>query len=150
MDLAPSQRFEPVTQFSIFATNRIGKLNELMQVLACNSVHIAAITTIDTSEAGLFRIVVDYPEAARRTLEDGGFPFVEHRVFAVEVASEQAIAQVCAAMTEAELNILYLYSFLMRPNGRSGLVICVDDNDLASQVLFAHGFKVLCQQDIAR
>ena len=150
MDIAPSQRFEPVTQFSVFLSNRIGKLNELMQVLSSHDVHIAAISTADTSEAGLFRLVVDYPEAARQALEDGGFPFSEHRVFAVEIASEQAIAQVAAAMTEAEINIHYIYCFLMRPSGRSGLVLSVDDNELANQVLFAHGFKVLCQQDIAR
>jgi len=143
-------RFEPVTQFSIFSTNKIGKLNELMQVLASNGVHIAAICTVDTHEAGLFRMVVNYPEQARRVLEDGGFPFCEHRVFAVEIDSEHYISHLCAAMTEAELNIFYMYPFLMRPRGRSGLVICVDDDDLASQVMFAHGFHVLCQNDIAR
>jgi hypothetical protein len=98
----------------------------------------------------LIRMVVNYPETARRALEDGGFPFSEHRVFAVEIVSEQVLAQVVAAMTEAEINLLYLYSFLMRPSGRCGIVMSVDDNELASQVLFAHGFKVLCQQDIAR
>jgi hypothetical protein len=150
MDLAPSQRFEPVIQFSVFSTNKIGKLNQLMQVLSSNGVHIAAITTVDTSEAGLFRIIVNYPDHARKVLENGGFPFSEHRVFAVELNSECEIASVCAAMTEAELNVLYLYPFLMRPNGKSGLVLSVDDDELASQVLFAHGFKVLCQNDIAR
>lgn len=150
MDLAPSQRFEPVMQFSVFCMNRIGKLNQLLQVLASNGVHIAAVTTVDTHEAGVFRIVVNYPEKARRVLEDGGFLFEEHRVLAVDIASEAEISLVCAAITEAELNLYYLYCFLMRPNGRCGLAICVDDNDLASQVLFAHGFKLLCQQDIGR
>lgn len=150
MDIAPSQRFDPVVQFSIFSTNKVGKLNQLLQVFASNDIHIAAITTVDTSEAGLFRVVVNYPDQARRVLEDGGFPFAEHKVFAVELNSECDIAAVCAAMTEAELNILYLYSFLMRPNGKCGLVVSVDDNELASQVLFAHGFKVLYQQDIGR
>ena len=150
MDLAPSQRFEPVIQFSVFSTNKIGKLNQLLQVLTSNEVYIAAITTVDTSEAGLFRIIVNYPEKTRTILEDCGFPFAEHRVFAVELNSECDIASVSAAMTEAELNILYLYPFLMRPNGKCGLVLSVDDNELASQVLFAHGFRVLSQQDIGR
>jgi hypothetical protein len=75
-------------------------------------------------------MVVNYPEAARRALEDGGYPFSEHRVFAVEIASEQVLAEITAAMTEAEINVLYAYAFLMRPSGKSGLVMCVDDNDL--------------------
>jgi hypothetical protein len=150
MDIAPSQRFEPVVQFSIFSTNRVGKLSELLQVFASNDIHIAAISTVDTSEAGIFRIVVNYPDKARGVLEDTGYPFVERKVFAIEIDSEADIAKVCAAMTEAEINIDYLYAFLMRPMGRCGLVINVDDVELASQVLFAHGFKVLCQQDIAR
>jgi hypothetical protein len=150
MDLAPSQRFTPVTQFSVFLSNRIGKLNELLQVLSSSGVHLAAFSTVDTSEAVLLRMVVNYPEAARRALEDGGYPFSEHRIFAVEIASEQVLSEITAAMTEAEINVLYAYSFLMRPGGKSGLAMCVDDNDLASQVLFAHGFRILCQQDIAR
>jgi hypothetical protein len=150
MDIAPSQRFEPVTQFSVFSANRIGKLNELLQVFASNDIHVAAITTVDTSEAGLFRIVVNYPDKAREVLEDTGYPFAEHKVFAIEIDSEADIAKVCAAMTEAEINIDYLYPFLMRPSGKCGLVLNIDDVELASQVLFAHGFKVLYQQDIGR
>lgn len=150
MDIAPSQRFEPVVQFSVFMTNKIGKLNELLQVLSSHGVHIAAVCTVDTHEAGLFRLVVNYPEQARRVLEDCGFPFCEQRVFAIEIDSELQISHVCAAMTEAELNIFYMYPFLMRPRGKCGLIMNVDDNDLASQVMFAHGFKVLCQNDIGR
>jgi len=150
MDIAPSQRFEPVMQFTVFVPNRVGRLNQLLQVLASRDVHVAAISTVDTNEAGVFRIVVNYPDIARQTLEDGGFAFCEHRVFAIEMDSEAQLALVCAAMTEAELNISYLYSFVMRPHGRCGLVLSVDDEELASQVLFAHGFKVLSQKDIAR
>ncbi|MFA5257282.1 MAG: acetolactate synthase [Opitutales bacterium] len=150
MDLATPQRYEPVIQFSVFSSNKIGKLNELLQVLASHGVHIAAISTVDTHEGGLFRLIVNYPEQARRVLEDVGFPFCEHRVFALEIENELQLSQVCATLAEAELNIFYLYPFLMRPRGRSGIVFCVDDNDLASQVMFAHGFKVLCQQDIGR
>ena len=150
MELAPSQRFDPVTQFSVFSTNRIGKLNELLQILASNGICIAAISTVDTSEAGIFRVVVNYPDKARGVLEDTGYPFTERKVFAIEIESEADIAKVCSAMTEAEINIDYLYSFLMRPLGKCGLIINVDDTELASQVLFAHGFRVLCQQDIGR
>jgi len=150
MDLAPSQKFEPVTQFSVFSANRIGKLNELLQILSSNDLHIAAISTVDTNEAGIFRIVVNYPDKAREVLDDSGFPFVERKVFAIEIESEADIVKICATMTEAEINIDYLYPFLMRPSGKCGLVLNVDDPELASQVLFAHGFKVLCQQDIGR
>jgi hypothetical protein len=134
----------------VFLANKIGKLNELMQVLASNDVHIAAVSSVDTHESGMFRLIVNYPDRARRVLEDTGFPFCEHKVFAVEFDSEHQISHICAALTEAELNLGYLYSFIYRPGGRYALVISVDDYDLACQVMFAHGFKALCQNDIAR
>lgn len=149
-DLATSPRFEPIVQFSIFAGNMIGRLNEIVQVLASNEVHIMALSTQDITESTILRLIVDYPESARRLFEDHGYSFCEHHVVAVEIKTEQQMRWVTAALTEAEININYVYAFLMRPEGRCGLAISLEDNDVARQVLSAHGIKVLSQHDIAR
>ena len=150
MDIARPPRFEPVIQFSVFAANRIGRLNELVQVLSSNDVHIMALSTQDTTECTVMRVIVNYPEVARRLLEDQGFNFCEYKMFAVEIATEQEMRYVVAALTEAEININYVYAFLMRPGGRCGLAISLEDNELAWEVLSTRGIKVLSQMDIAR
>ena len=51
---------------------------------------------------------------------------------------------------EAEINIHYVYSFLIRPSEKNGLVINVEDPDVAAQALNNSGFRILTQADISR
>jgi hypothetical protein len=57
---------------------------------------------------------------------------------------------VLSALITVEINIHYLYSFLLRPEGKSALALSVEDNDLAATALNTRGFKVLSQRDISR
>jgi hypothetical protein len=57
---------DPVTQFSVFTANRMGRLHDLIALLSCNSVHVLAVTVLDTTETAIIRVVVDDPQAARR------------------------------------------------------------------------------------
>lgn len=149
-ELAQSPRFSPIIQFSLFADNKIGRLHQIVAVLASNDVHVMALGTQDTTECTIMRFIVDYPEAARELFREHNFSFCEHEMLGVEIETEQQIRFVTAALTEAEINIHYVYAFLMRPGGRCGLAISLEDNELAAQVLGAHGIRVLTQSDIAR
>ena len=51
---------------------------------------------------------------------------------------------------QAEINIHYIYPFLVRPNGRYALAISLEDNELASDTLSRSQLKVIGQEDIAR
>jgi hypothetical protein len=57
---------------------------------------------------------------------------------------------VLGSLLTVEVNIHYAYSFLLRPRGKSALVLSVEDNDLAASALNTRGFKVLTQRDISR
>ena len=61
---------DAVTQFSIFTANRMGRLHDLIALLSSNSVHVLAVTVLDTSETAIIRIVVDDPQAARLLLSE--------------------------------------------------------------------------------
>ena len=55
-----------------------------------------------------------------------------------------------AALVEAEVNIHYLYPFIMRPNGKCAIAMNVEDNDFAASVLHARQIRCLNRGDIAR
>ncbi len=141
---------DPVVQFSIYADNKVGRLNDLCITLNIHDVHIVAISSIDTTDSAIVRIIVNYPERARKLFQDQGFTFTESTVIAVEIDSEEDIRKVTCSLVQAEINIHYIYAFLMRPHNRSGLIIRLEDNDLAREVLNSNKIKVLDQQDIAR
>ncbi len=141
---------DPVRQFSVFAENRVGRLSDLILLLQSNSVHVMAITVLDTIDTAIMRLVVDDPTKARELMTQHGFAFHETEILAVEINVEADLKGVLAALLEAEVNIHYIYSFIKRPEGKSALVLNVEDPEVAAQSLNHRGFKVLTQIDIAR
>jgi hypothetical protein len=141
---------DPVKQFSVFTENRVGRLHDLTALFKQKNVHVMAITVLDTTDSAIVRLVVDDPDRARELMINNDFPYVESDVLAVELTDESELKGVLAALVEAEINLHYIYSFIKRPQLRGGLVINVEDADVASQALSQRGFKILNQGDISR
>ena len=139
-----------IKQFTIFAENKVGRLNDLVMALGAKGIHIMALCLIDTTDSTIMRFIADYPEIVRDFFEEQKYAFTMIDVVGVEIESEEEIKKVTCALVQAEINIHYLYPFLMRPSGKSGLIIRMEDQDLACEVLRATSIKVLTQADIAR
>ena len=141
---------DPVKQFSIFAENRVGRLFDLTTVLQRHNVHLVALTVLDTTDSSIFRVVVDDPDRARELMINNDFPFTEVTVLAIELEGEHRVKNVLGALFEAEININYVYSFIQRPTGKSGLILSCEDYEVAAESLNRCGISVLTQADIAR
>lgn len=141
---------ESVVQFSVFTPNRVGRLHDVVKLLAARDVHVLALTVLDTTDSAILRLVVDDPERARELLDASAFAFTESPIVAVELPSPQDLTRLMAALLGAELNIHYLYSFIPSPGGKSILGLSMEDNDMAEQALKQQQFVVLKQSDISR
>lgn len=140
----------PVRQFSIFADNKVGRLNDLLGMLDQRDIHIMAITSIDATDSAVLRIIVDYPETAQELFEELNLVFSRSDMLVVEIKTPDSLHQVTSALLMCEVNIHYVYPFLIRPHGEGALAMHVEDIDLATTVLNQRGIKVLNQSDIAR
>jgi len=145
-----ARKAEPIVQFSVFTPNRLGRLNDLVCILATNGVSVLALTVLDATDSAIIRFVVDDPERARELLDKYGFPCTECNLVAVEVDSATQLSAVMSALLEAELNINYLYTFIPHPQGKSILALSMEDNDIGEDILKKHQFRVLKQTDISR
>jgi hypothetical protein len=141
---------DPVKQFSIFTANRLGRLHDLISFFGSRSVHVHALTVLDTTDSAILRVVVDDPEQARNLLHEHGFAFTESSLLVVEMDAATELGHLMSALLEAELNINYLYSFIPHPHGKSLLALSMEDNEVAEQILKEHQFRVLKQPDISR
>ncbi len=141
---------EPVTQFSVFIENRVGRLHDLVALFAHHNIHILAMTVIDQTDTALDRIIVDDCERARELMAANNFFYTESDVVVVEFNDESKVKEILNALLTVEVNIYYTYSFLVRPKGRSALVLSVEDIDLAMSALNTRGFKILTRRDISR
>lgn len=142
--------FQPVIQFSIHADNKVGRLNEIIGLLSVHEVHVVALSILDTTDSSIIRLIVDYPEEAQKLLIEHQFSYVQSELIAVELTSETEIKTVTSALVQAEINIHYIYPFLVRPNGRYAMAISLEDNELAADTLRRSQLNVIGQADIAR
>src|ERR1041385_9428807 len=104
-ETTPARQPDPVTQFSVFTPNRLGRLHDLVARLAADGVHVLALTVLDTTDSAIIRFVVDDPERARGLLINHGFPFTESLLVAVEVNSAIELTRLLAALLEAEVKL---------------------------------------------
>lgn len=146
----PGRQPNPVTQFSVFTANRLGRLHDLIDLLTSHDVHVLAWTVLDTTDSAIIRLVVDDPDQARQLLKQTGFAFTESELLVVEIETTTRLSQLTAALLEAELNINYLYPFIVHPQGNSLLALSLEDHEMAERALVRHRFRVLRQSDISR
>lgn len=149
-EVAQSPREEPILQFSVFADNKIGRLNELVHRLQQRGLHILALSSVDATECSVVRFVPNYPDETRNLLGEHGYPFSLSKVLAVELQTEAQLPQLTSALVEAEVNIHYLYPFLLRPRGKVAFVLFLEDLDFGRKLLSEHGFPCLTRRDLAR
>jgi hypothetical protein len=148
--IAQGRQREKVKQFSVFTANWLGRLHELIGLLSSRTVHILALTVLDTTDSAIMRLVVDDPEQARSLLVDHGFAFTESELLVVELDTTSDLSGLMAALLQAEINVHYLYSFIPHPGGKSLLALSIEDYEVAEQALTKHQFRVLRQADISR
>lgn len=141
---------DPVKQFSVFTENKLGRLHDLIGLFESHNVHVLALTTLDTTDSSILRMVVDDPDRARQLLEVQGFPHTESELLVVEINADRKLHDALSALVMAEININYVYSFIVRPEGRSAIAFSLEDRDVAAQALAQQQFKVLNQSDISR
>jgi hypothetical protein len=143
------RRTDPVIQFSVFTPNRLGRLHDLIRLLGAQGVHVMALMVLDTTDSSIIRLVVDDPDKSREMLVRESFPFTESNLIVVE-ASPTELNRLMGTLLEAELNINYLYSFILCPEGKPLLGLSIEDNETAEQALRRHQFRTLKQGDISR
>lgn len=148
--ITQSDSAAPVLQFSVFADNKVGRLSELIQRLGSADIHVIALTVLDSTECTIMRFIPDYPEPTRRLLQNAQYAFTESEILAVELNSEADLKFVTTALVEAEININYLYPFLMRPQHKCALALHVEDNEFARTILESRQIVCLNRKDIAR
>lgn len=148
---AKSRSDKLVCQFSVFLENKVGRLLDLSKLLGSHHIHICALTVIEMADAAVARIVVSDPEGARTAFHEAGVAYSECRVIAVELPlTADRLDKILSALLEAEINIYFVYSMLIRPHDKEVLALSVEDEEMALDVLRRHEFTVLNQADISR
>ena len=110
-------------QLAIFLDNRPGTLARLADALADEKINIYAITTSDTVDHSVIRLVVSDYQKALHVFEEHGTLVVEDDVVLIEGTNKAGeLARIAHKLAEAKVNIEYCYS-ATPPEAKKGLLI---------------------------
>ncbi len=139
-----------VKQLSVFVENKFGRISEIINALAKNSIDISALSLADTSEFGVLRLIVDKPELAVNVLKEEGVIVKLSDVLAIAIDDAPGgLAKALSVLTEANVVIEYMYAFIGKADGKAMTVIRVDDEPKAIEALNKGGVTLLTTDDIS-
>jgi len=140
-----------VRQYSVFLANRVGALLEVVKMLSEARVVVLALSIQDSSETSIARIIVSDPELLEELFDRHDIAYGACEVAVAELEEGASdLPRLLAALLEAEVNILFSYTLLVRPRGCPLVAVHTDDLECASAVLEGRGFRVLRQSDLSR
>lgn len=110
-------------QLAIFLDNRPGMLARLADALADAKINIYAITTSDTVDHSVIRLVVSDYRKALHVFEEHGTLVVDDDVIMLEASNKAGeLARIAHKLADAKVNIEYCYS-ATPPEVKKGLLI---------------------------
>ncbi len=133
-----------IRQISVFIENKVGRIMDITEVLGRNNINIRALSLADTSDFGILRMIVDQREKALKALKEKGFIVKDTEVVAVEVPDRPGgLAKVLEVLTEAGINVEYMYAFFEKPEDKALLIFRFEDPDSAISALTRRGVQVV-------
>jgi len=110
-------------QLAIFLDNRPGTLARMAETLGKAKINIYAISTSDTVDHSVIRLVVSDYRKAMHVFEEHGTLVVEDDVVMIEGSNKPGeLAEIAYKLAEANVNIEYCYS-ATPPGTKKGLLI---------------------------
>ena len=107
-----------IKQLSIFIENKGGTLIKVLELLSEAGIQIIASTIADTQDYGIYRVLCSQPTQAFLMLREQGINVQLADVLALRIDDIPGrAASAVRILSEAGVDILYMYSFLWRGEG---------------------------------
>ncbi len=152
LETAREQSFPKLTQISFFLPNRVGSLQRVVYVLEQAQIKICALSILDAHDHAVVRMVVDQPNKAIETMGTGGRQVCTTQLLGVALPgdAEHGVSQLLATLVRAELNVMYIYTMLVRLRDMPVLAVHVDNLNEAMAVVRRAGFELVEQEDLGK
>lgn len=138
-----------IKQISVFVENKAGRLAEITGLLERNNIDIRALSIADTRDFGILRLIVNDPDTAEKVLKDAGFTVSLTQVIAIGVNDEPGgLASAMKTLYENKISVEYMYAFISRTDKTAFVILRVEDNEKAIEVLEKFHIKVLTSEDL--
>ena len=136
-------------QLTVFVENKQGTVVTVTEVLAKNNINIRALSIAETEGFGILRLIVDNETTAEKVLGEEGYLIKITDVVGVKIGDAPGkLSAALKVLNEAGINMEYLYAFMARTERHAYVVLRVEDNAHAEDVLEKAGFHLITDADV--
>jgi hypothetical protein len=131
-------------QIVVSIENAPGRLYEVTEALGRAGINLRALNLVDTGAFGQLRLLVSDVVSARRVLMGLQIPAYVNEVVAAEIEDKPgSLARLLKPLTDANINVVFMYAFIGFSSGKAVMIFRFSDNDKAIEVLQASGVNLL-------
>lgn len=128
MCVAAEKPMQIARQLALFLENQPGMLARVCNALSAARINIYAISSSDTVDHIVLRMIVSDPAKALRVFEEHGTLVVENDVLMIEGSNKPgSLASIAQKLADAKINIEYAYC-ATSPNAQKGLLVLRTSN----------------------
>ena len=140
-----------IRQLTVFVENKQGALVSITELLSDNNINIRALSIAETEDFGILRLIVNEEATAEKILTDAGYLIRMTDVVGVKIGDAPGkLSSALKVLDDNNINMEYLYAFMTRTEKHAYVVIRVEDNNEAENVLENAGFHIITQADICK
>ena len=137
-----------ITQLSVFLMNQPGALVEAVSAISGAGANIRAMSIAEANDFGILRIIVSDSDKICKLLGDK-YLISKTEVVAARMDDRSgALYPILVALSEANINIEYMYAFTGSVADEAYVVFRVNDVKTAEAVLNANGISTLSDESL--
>ena len=138
-----------IKQLTVFIQNKKGTVVSVADILSKNDINLRALSIAETKDFGILRLIVNDEKKAEKVLTENGFLVKMIDVVGVKIGDAPGkLSAALDVLDKANINVEYLYAFMARTEKHAYVVLRVEDNAEAENVLTNAGFKMITEADI--
>ena len=138
-------------QLNVFVENKQGTVVSVTDILSKHNINLRALSIAETQDFGILRMIVNDEAAAERVLSENGYLIKTIDVVGVKIGDQPGkLTAALDVLDKNDINVEYLYAFMLRTEKHAYVVIRVEDNDCAESALRNAGFKIVTEADVRK
>ena len=123
-------------QLIVFVENRLGALDELLDVLAEAEVNVEALLLEGSVDFGAARLLVDNVRKGEKALRDAGYQVQVGEAIVIRMKNEPgALRSITSRLAKAKVNIQAVFGTTSEEANEAEFVLMVNDIDRAKKAL---------------
>ena len=140
-----------IQQITAFIENRPGRLTDILKVLAEHQIDLNGISVADSSDFGLFRMILSDPEKGQQVLQQNGYIVKSSEVLAIDVRDTPGgLLHALESLSQQSINVQYMYAFGTKRSAHAMIILKTDENQRASNTLLQSNVEVLSMEEVEK